>query len=143
MFVLKSLTNDDAQCRCDIKAFAEKGAAVSEMRKEYDSIRNSYGIEDGTESVANTALFYEKEDAAEVNSGINQYSWEIVEFKGFFARYQVQFTSDAFEDPDDVYYIWDVLYDKYCVDCDGRALTFREEWQAQDFIDHYADKIFA
>lgn len=144
MFVLKSLTNDDDRVSCDITPFENREDALAQMRKEYDKVRKSYGIEDGADEVDESASFDVSEDSAfaEVNSGLNDYRWEILEFENYIPRYSVRGTSDAFPDPDDVYCIWDYVNDMYCVDCDGTALTFREAWQAQEFIDKYYDKIY-
>lgn len=144
MFILKSLTNDDDRVGCDITPFENWEDALGQMRKEYDKVRDSYGIEDGISGVTETATFEVSDSCAfaEVNSGLNDYRWEILEFKNYIPRYSVRGTSDAFPDPEDVYCIWDNINDKYCVDCDGTALTFREIWQAQEFIDKYYDKIF-
>lgn len=144
MFILKSLTNDDDRVGCDITPFENWEDALGQMRKEYDKVRDSYGIEDGISGVTETATFEVNDSCAfaEVNSGLNDYRWEILEFKNYIPRYSVRGMSDAFPDPEDVYCIWDNINDKYCVDCDGTALTFREIWQAQEFIDKYYDKIF-
>lgn len=144
MFILKSLTNDDDRVGCDITPFENWEDALGQMRKEYDKVRDSYGIEDGISGVTETATFEVSDSCAfaEVNSGLNDYRWEILEFKNYIPRYSVRGTPDAFPDPEDVYCIWDNINDKYCVDCDGTALTFREIWQAQEFIDKYYDKIF-
>lgn len=144
MFILKSLTNDDAQCICNVQVFDELKDAMEKMHEEYDSVRESYGIPSGKESVAETATIYDgnAERFAEVNSGINSYSWEILEFKNYIPRYGVRRMENS-TDPDDIYRIWDNVLSKHCVDCNGSALAFPEKWQAQEFIDNYINKIFS
>ena len=140
MFILKSLTNDDAQCVCNVQVFDELKDATKKMHEQYDSVRESYDIPSGKESVNETATI--SEWFAEVNFGINSYSWEILEFKNYIPRYGVRRMENS-TDPGDIYRIWDNVLGKPCVDCNGSALAFPEKWQAQEFIDNYINKIFS
>lgn len=126
MFILKSLTNDSAQCYCDAKPFAHYKAAWSALMMEFEAICKSYQTKEITVDEAH--------GSAEVISGENHYSWQINDFPMFAQRYKVDLTSDAYKDP---FCIWDTMENHLCCDSLGWPLLFEKREEADKYMEYH------
>lgn len=50
-------------------------------------------------------------------------------------RFEVTMTSDAFQDPEDAFAIWDNSREDYCIDGDGMVMTYPTEEEARESAD--------
>ena len=83
MFILKSLTNDDERCCCEISAYDTFHDANVVMESQIQKCCDLQGLhpDDDPENIDNVFVSLERDAGfASICSGINSYSWEIIEF---------------------------------------------------------------
>ena len=128
MHILKFLTNDDAQCICEVKPFASYHAAMNMMKQGFESICQSYATKE--------TRMDEDAGKAQVVAGGNQYTWEIVDLPMYTKRYIAKAVDNGF-------CIWDLLETRVCEDNCCTPLMFATETDAENYMEfHVAGRDF-